>query len=389
MWRSLFGTLLLEIKCPNIGQMLDKLTKWNITILETRLIDDLTVKLRVSRSDYRRLQFALRNIGCKITVTERKGIYWTLKATLRRPVLTIGILLYILFAFTIPGRVFFVQVEGNEVVETRQILEAAQQCGVGFGANRRQVRSEKVKNALLEKIPMLQWAGVNTRGCVAVISVRERQADIKENKSNFASIVASQDAIIRQITVLRGTQVCKVGQAVKKGEMLVSAYKDYGISLKLTGANAEIYGQTSRQVEAVSPVSTIKRTQETGRTLKYSLIIGKKQINFYKDSGISDTSCVKMYKKTYLVLPGGFVLPIALVTQEFIYYETVMSDNTDFAFMESYSDNYLQSHMISGSILWKDSEQILLEDKCRLLVSYGCYELIGIAKEEEFLKNNE
>lgn len=31
-----------------------------------------------------------------------------------------------------------------------------------------------MKNALLSAIPELQWAGVNTYGCRAVISVRER-----------------------------------------------------------------------------------------------------------------------------------------------------------------------------------------------------------------------
>ena len=38
------------------------------------------------------------------------------------------------------------------------------------------IRSEKVKNSLLQRIPQLQWAGINTDGCVAVISVREKTA---------------------------------------------------------------------------------------------------------------------------------------------------------------------------------------------------------------------
>ena len=389
MWRLLFGTVLLEIKSADIGSTLDTLTKWNITILDVVYLDELTVNLCVSRTDYKRVQSALQSNGCKITLKNRKGIYWMLKGLLRRPVLTIGILLYMLFTFTVPGRVFFVEIEGNSAVPERLILEAAEECGIGFGANRRQVRSEKVKNALLEKIPALQWAGVNTRGCVAIISVRERQETAKENITAPASIVASQDAIVRQITVLRGTQLCKLGQAVKKGQILVSAYKDYGISVKLTGAKAEIFGQTQRQLEAVSPVSSAIRTKETGRTRKFSLIIGKKQINFYKDSGISDTSCVKMYKKTYLILPGGFVLPIALVKQEFVYYETETTDRSNFDFMESYSRSYLLSQMVSGQILQEDAQWDLLEDICRYSVVYSCYEQIGVTKEEEFMKNNE
>ena len=150
---------------------------------------------------------------------------------------------------TVPGRVFFIEIEGNQQIPDRLILEVVQENGIQFGAVRRDIRSEKIKNILLEKIPQLQWVGVNTNGCVAVISVRERQFENDSQEYSFGSIVASRDAIIQQITVLRGTQLCKVGQAVKAGEILVSAYKDYGISVKMTGAKAEIYGQTEHNLD--------------------------------------------------------------------------------------------------------------------------------------------
>lgn len=389
MWRSLFGTVLLEIQCADIGAMLEKLTRWNITALDLRYIDDLTISLRVTRSDHKRLGTALEGLGCKISIKEQKGIYWKLKRLLHRPVLTIGIALYLFLVVTVPGKVFFVQIEGNDTVPDRLILEAAQECGISFGADRREVRSEKMKNALLSKIPQLQWAGVNTRGCVAVISVRERPEETGRAEQNTASIVASRDAIIRQITVLRGTQLCKVGQAVKAGQTLVSAYKDYGLSIKLTGAKAEIYGQTERNLEVVTPVSATVRTTEVGRQRKYSVIIGKKQINFFKDSGISDTSCVKMYKRTYMTLPGGYVLPIAWVTYEFIYYKTQITENSDFTFLEQCARDYLISQMTAGKILQEDGDFAVVDDRSRYLAAYSCYELIGLSKDEELIKKNE
>ncbi len=389
MWKSMFGSVRLEIQCADTCAMLEKLTRWNITVLNLQYIDELTVSLHVSREDYKRVKMALKDLGTKVSVKGHIGIYWKLKALLQRPIFTFGVLLYVFFVFAVPGRVFFVQIEGNSTVPDRLILEAAQQCGISFGANRREVRSEKIKNALLEKISQLQWAGVNTRGCVAVISVRERQEEEAGIESNTASIVASQDAIIRQITVLRGTQLCKVGQAVKAGQTLVSAYKDYGISIKLTGAKAEIYGQTERKLEAVTPVTAVSRSVEIDRAQKYAIIIGKKQINFFKDSGISDMSCVKMYKKTYLTLPGGFVLPIAWVTYTFVHFETQVCENSDFAYLTQFSRNYLTKHMSGGKILQEDTDFTLLDDICSFTATYSCYELIGLSKDEEFITKNE
>ena len=59
-------------------------------------------------------------------------------------------------------------VEGNSAVASVDIIDAAQNAGLGFGASRRAVRSEKVKNALLASIPDLNLpysaqSGVNIK----------------------------------------------------------------------------------------------------------------------------------------------------------------------------------------------------------------------------------
>ena len=66
--------------------------------------------------------------------------------------------------------------ERVDVAAARKILERAEYCGVHFGAKAGSVRSEQVKNRLLFEIPELRWAGVNTTGCTAVITVAERQS---------------------------------------------------------------------------------------------------------------------------------------------------------------------------------------------------------------------
>ena len=389
MWKSLTGMVVLQIRSADINGILDRIIKWNISIVDFCYIDDITIHITVSKSDSRLVQDLLKKSSSEISVVRRKGIYWKIKELLHRPVFTVGVLIYLLFVISVPGRVFFVQVEGNVSVPQRLIIEAAQYSGIHFGASRREVRSERVKNALLEKIPQLQWAGVNTNGCVAVISVRERQEVKEEQKQPLSSIVASRDAIVRQITVLKGTQLCTVGQAVKAGQLLISGYKDYGISVKLTGADAIIFGETERKLEAISPITAQMRDDPGHTERKYSLIIGKKQINFFKDSGISHTTCVKMYKKTYLVLPGGFTLPVALVTQEIIYYDTACGQVEDFSYMEETCRSYLQSIMTDGTVLQENSDLSVSDDVCRFSAVYSCYEQIGITKVEELTERNE
>ena len=79
-----------------------------------------------------------------------------------------------------------------------------------------------MKNALLQQIPTLQWAGINTDGCVATISVREKTVQMQQDvRYPVISIVAVRDGYITQMTVTAGSAGCKVGQSVEKGQVLI------------------------------------------------------------------------------------------------------------------------------------------------------------------------
>ena len=106
--------------------------------------------------------------------------------------------------------------EGNQNVPENLILELASQCGLSFGTERRQVRSEQVKNALLGAVPELEWVGINTAGCVATISVRERQKGENIGQAGgVSSIVASCDGMITGIVVTMVITVMELERHIK------------------------------------------------------------------------------------------------------------------------------------------------------------------------------
>lgn len=355
------------------------------------MVGDLTLRFRLLRADYRRLLRLTQHRGEKLRLLRRKGIYWAARRLLKRPVLLLGMLFLLALVLVLPTRILFIEVEGNGSIPARQILEAAESCGIQFGVSRREVRSERMKNALLAAIPELQWAGINTSGCTAVISVRERTTPEEQTKKNcVSSIVAARDGVITEMTVLQGNGICKVGQAVKAGQVLVSGYTDCGICIRATQAQAEVYAETRRDLTAVMPSEYTQRGQITRSEKKYSLIIGKKRINFDKGSGISDTSCVKMYKEMYVTLPGGFRLPVVLVTEEWIWYDetaAAVEQGTAAAVLTESAGHYLTGLMVAGTVNQR-SESVVADDGCyRLYGAYACTEMICKTRIEESLEN--
>ena len=386
LWSSLKGLVVAELTSADVTGALEAVTELGIPVRNVISVDELTLHLTLDRADFDRVAALTEKRGEKISCLHRKGLHWSLAALKRRPVLLSGILFLLILELVLPTRVLFVRVEGNETIPARQILAEAENCGIRFWASRRDVRSEKVKNALLSAIPRLQWAGVNTTGCVATISVREAsETETEAASKNVSSIVADRDGVILSCTVTAGSGQCSPGQAVQEGQVLISGYTDCGLLLKATRAEGEIQAQTQRSLSVVSLCQRRIRGQVQEQSRQYSLIIGKKRINFANSSRICDTSCGRMYEEYYITLPGGFTLPVALAVQTHLCCETFPEnseqenrENT----MKEFARSYLAEQMISGSIqreicLYETGDGI-----CRLDADYLCRELIGRRVQE-------
>ena len=388
LWQSLGGTISVEITTADISSALTAIQNANIAIQDALFVDELTVHLQIQRKDWKNLRSICARRGDRIKLRGRLGVYWALKGLVKRPVLVIGCLFLFAVSIFLPTRVLFIRIEGNQTIPDNLILERAAQCGIYFGTSRKEVRSERVKNALLEAMPQLQWAGINTSGCVATISVRERAAEEESPRSSgISSIVATRDAIVQFLTVTNGSAVCKVGQAVRSGQILISGYTDSGLLIRGCRASGEVYGLTERDLTLISPTQFRMRGKMEGQSRKYAVIIGKKRINFYKGSGISDASCDKMYLENYVTLPGGFILPIAIATEVWTQYS--FDDVTDPADPSAFADLFLAGMMRSGRILSRNEIITNKEGIAILDGHYQCHEMIGIQQQEEIVKPNE
>ncbi len=387
LWQSLGGMAEVELTSAELGAALQAINRRNIPLHRVNQIGDLTARFWISRRDYRKLRNLCEKRGESLKLFHRSGIYWTIKSLLHRPVLLFGMALLTAMVFYLPTRVLFVQVEGNQTVPTNRILEAAEESGIRFGASRREVRSERMKNALLGAVPELQWAGVNTAGCVATISVRERTvAEPDPEVQGVTSIVALRDGIITSCTVTSGTALCTVGQAVQEGQLLVSGYTDCGICIRAEQSQGEIFAQTNRTMTAVSPSDSlrIREAEEKGRS--YSLLFGKKRINLWKDSGISDATCGRMYEEYYITLPGGFRLPLGLAVDVYTERECTegqVDQATLEARLSAFAESCLTSQMVAGQILSRQ-EQVISQPGLYILEGeFVCTEMIGKVQREQ------
>lgn len=374
-------------------RLLNILVGQGIEFYDTEQRDLITVRVTVHKRHYVRMKKITEASGAVCNHIGKIGYLWKLDLLRRRPLLAAGILLFLIFAISLSERVLFVQVVGNETVPAALIMKEAKDCGITIGATRRAVRSEQIKNTLLSKIPQLQWVGVNTNGSTATIQVRERSSgDLhKETAYTVSGVVASRDGVISDLSVLKGTALCSVGQSVKKGDLLVSGYTDCGLKVVAQKAEAEIFANTLRENSFLAVLASAERQQLTNIHVCKSLRVGKKVIKLCNHSGILDTSCVKMYSEEYVHLPGNYQIPVSVITEEYRYYDSAsvtVSEDVGYVWMEQQAIGYLQTQMNAGKIVKLETESVLSDFGCTLYTHCACNEMIGQVKFEEIFEKN-
>ncbi len=396
VWQSLGGMTELELTSADLQGALGEISRRNISLYHVSYLSELTVRFQVRRDAVKAVKDICEKRGESLKPRRRFGLYWLLRRFAARPVLLFGCLMYLGLALYLPTRVLFVRVEGNQLVPANAILEAADQAGIRFGASRREVRSEKIKNALLDAIPQLQWAGVNTSGCVAIVSVRERsQTDMAEPAGEVSSIVAAVDGRVYSCTATRGTLLCREGELVRQGQVLISGYTDCGLSIQATRAEGEVYAETTRFLTALTPVQHTAIREITGESKNYSLLLGKNRINFWKTSGNWEGTCGRIYEEYYVTLPGGFRLPLGIGVETLQHYATSegeLAPEEAEPLLTEFAVRTVSAQMVAGSLDTASAELSREEGLYRLEGSYACREMIGRVQREQigedYVKNH-
>lgn len=371
----------VTITSADIWHSLRKLNENNITVFRVQMKDELSASIEIRRRDLSLVSRLLKKRGDTVCTDALASSDFLVGFVKSRIVLVVSVLSLIILSLYLPSRVLFIQVQGNHRIPSKRILEAAEQCGIHFFTARRSIRSESVKNQLLSLIPELQWAGVNSLGCKANISVEEKSPDSASESGKFyvSHIIAGRDGIIRSANAAEGTLLCSEGQAVREGELLISGYTDCGFCIRASKAAGDIFAETNHSLTAVSSNQQLRKTSSKGTRHEISFILGKKRIKIWKDSGILDTSCDRIYKTYSVSLPGGNHLPLSVCIE--LYTPTAVTvdsvPDNDAGFLEDAARDYLKSQMIAGIIEQESCTVSRLSDVFQFRGTYRAVEMIG------------
>lgn len=395
MWRVIWflqGYVRAKIKGASPEWALERLTQARAAFLEPVREDDVTISLLLLKKDVPKAESAAQKAMCELEIAEEFGLSKSLGGLFRRKVFCIALVLALAASFVIPKFVFFYEVTGNEAVPEEKILRAMKSLGVGFGTYGPDIKPQELKNKMLLLIPELQWFTVQQSGMRARIVVRERPERIPvEERRAPMDVVAAKNGVITSVYAYDGNCLCKPGQAVKKGQLLISAYTDLEFTTRVCAARGEIYAGTLAQKTVVTP-DTVTVKRPNGKTARsVSLLLGEKRRNIFTNGGNLTGRCDKITRTHMLTLPGGLEIPIGLSVTQCVYYDTEtkpLSPESAKAQLQEQAESAVRQDMIAGTILDITGELSRQNGIFEYTASIRCEEMIARMVRASILQIN-
>ena len=294
-------------------------------------LDPHTLRLRVSRRDARRVGPLAEKVLCEARARRHLGFPYFLAGFRKRYALLLGLALSLAAVCLLSRFVLTIEVSGNETVSTAAILTELSRQGVRVGAYGPGLDVRRISQESLLRLDGLAWMSINLHGTRAEVLVREKLPEPEvRDESTPANVVAQADGVILDLEVLDGQAAFREGEAVLRGEVVISGtidlrepeYSAVDAGQRLVHARGNVWARTYRTLTAQIPLEAQVKRYTGEKEIQWSLLALGRTVNFFGKGGVFSEGYDKIVETHPLTLPGGRVMPLALRRTEYRAYVT-------------------------------------------------------------------
>lgn len=265
------GFVLIEVKGAQLEKLLNRMTEKRMFAWDIRYTGEHQAELYLTVKDFFRIRPLLKETGSRMHIRARFGFPFWLNKLEKRKFFAIGLFGFVIGIYLLSSLVWQVKVEGNEAIQTEQIMQAAKQEGIyKLQWKFRLKQPDQLSKLLQSRLPGTAWVGVEINGTNVLIKVVESTLPEKQPLLSPRHLVASKNAMVTEIYAEKGRPAVKPNTYVRKGDILISG---------ILGDEAN-----QRTVVAAGKVKGIvwyKPTVEVPLVQQYKIYTGGSKKRFY------------------------------------------------------------------------------------------------------------
>ena len=287
--------------------------------------------ITVRERDFERTKGILQG-RIDFTYSKPKGIYGIWKRVNHKWSIILSLSFAIVLIVFLSQLVWDIRVEGNENISYDEVIKTLSECDFEIGDFWPTTDKGKIETSFLLANDKVSWININRRGTVAYIKLIEKEeTEEKEDTLTplYSNVISTADCVIEEITVRRGTAMVKVGDVVKKGDILVAGVLPGELGGGFCAADATVIGRISDRISVKIDRNEEKISYKEGKLQCFSLKIFKISLNIFKLYGNLTKECDIIEDEITYSLFKRYKLPISVQIAHLVDRSTEIVEHTD------------------------------------------------------------
>ena len=233
--------------------------------------------------DYKQIKRIAKKSCMRLHITKRHGFPFLINRYRHRYGILIGAILFFLIIWYLSGFCFNITINSTDAINKEKVLISLTNSGVYIGERIDKIDTEKARQDFLIKNKEYSWAAFNIKGCfVEVILTKTDQKKMNNTQKAPCNIIAKNDGEVLKIKAYEGKVSVKIGEAVAKGDLLVSgAIELNNKTTKFVHSNAEVIAKTRHKLSVFVPFNTKQKLYEKGNIKRSVLTFANINIPLY------------------------------------------------------------------------------------------------------------
>ena len=283
----------------------------------------------------------------------------------------IGVIVFLIINIFSGIFIWDIKIYGNNIVSNEQILSVLKNNKIMVGGAVNNSILNNIETTLTNQIEDISLCSVVKKGTTIIVNVKEKLKNEEiESMYQGKDIIATENLTIIELSVSNGTPLKKIGDSVKKGDIIVAGYIFNSAGEKIIcKANAQIKAKTWRTATEVyqKQVEVKTRTGNKSKTSFLSLF----GMNFNVKS--QKNQFENFEEETNVVLLKNSFLPfkMTVTTQYEVIIQTVEQDfEKDKQQVVENCQKNAYSFVKQSDVITQVFDEISEEKDCFIVTSY-------------------
>lgn len=305
------SSIKIKVTGRNINNFLKRLINNNINIEKVIPISHKEIDLIINYQDLDKV-LKLKTIY-SIKIVRYYGKLRIIKRIKKDIFILSSLLISLLLIYTLSNVIFKVEVIHSNKNIIKLVTKELEDNGIKkykFVKNYQEI--EKIKNKILEENKdTLEWLEIIREGTKYTIRVEERIINNKPKDNKIYNIVASKNAVIKNIYAESGEKIRSINTYVKKGDIIISSDITLPNNEKISKtASGKVQGEVWYNINIEYPYQyhEIKYTGNKKKVLVLNLL--NKRISFF------DFHKYKTFNRNIKYIFNNNITPISLIYED-------------------------------------------------------------------------